>query len=177
VQTGEISNILRIIDHNQQDIISLARLLFFMDQLENSGFNNPYPNRDLVSLFNVAVKVSDLDRIEPMFNSFSAEKNLLPARSLKNYSLLLKRKNKWDQALNIWENFLKRGEEILFSCEEIAKYYEHREVNLNHALDYTNRALDFINIVGEINNEKGNHEIRNNFNRRLKRIQKKLNKK
>jgi uncharacterized protein YprB with RNaseH-like and TPR domain len=164
LQTGDLSDVQRIIGHNQQDIISLARLLFYMHQIENARMDNPYPDRELISMFNIAVNISDLDRT-------------LPIKSLKNYSLLLKREKKWDQALDIWQNFIKRGEEVLFSCEEFAKYYEHREKNLNQALEYTKRAIDFLNIVEEVNNENGNPERRNSFNRRLYRIENKLSRK
>jgi uncharacterized protein YprB with RNaseH-like and TPR domain len=177
LHTGEINDIKRIIDHNQQDIVSLARLLFYMHQLENSELSSDYPERDLVPLFNIAVTVSDLDRIDPIINSFAIDDRKLPIQSLKNYSLLLKRQKKWDQALEIWQNFIENGEEIIFSCEETAKYYEHRDINLEQAMEYTNRAIDFLSILGEIQKDEGMEELRNGFNRRLNRIMEKMNRK
>jgi hypothetical protein len=90
--------------------------------------------------------------------------------------LLLKKERKWDDALEIWQNFINRGEEVVFSCEEIAKYYEHREINLNLALDYTNRAIEYINIIDEIQGLKALKENRNNLIRRLNRLQNKISK-
>jgi uncharacterized protein YprB with RNaseH-like and TPR domain len=177
LQTGDLSDIQRIIDHNQQDIISLARLLFYIHQIENAGKDNPYPDRELISMFNIAVRISDLDRIEPIIKSFADEDKSLPTKSLKNYSLLLKREKKWDQALEIWQNFINKGEEVLFSCEETAKDYEHREKNMSYALKYTKRAIDFLDIVEEVRGEHENTEIRNRFNRRLNRIENKLHRK
>jgi uncharacterized protein YprB with RNaseH-like and TPR domain len=177
LQTGDTGDIQRIVDHNQQDIVSLARLMLYLHQIENATKDNPYHDGALVSMFNIAVKYSDLDRIDPIIKSFDEVNKTIPAKSQKNYSLLLKRSNKWDLALDIWENLISMGEEVLFSCEEIAKYYEHRRKNLNFALDYTKRALDYLNIVDEVMEDSGNSDIRENFNRRQNRIEEKLRKK
>ena len=177
IQTGYLSDIQRIIDHNQQDIISLARLLFHLHHLENNESDVGYSEQDLISMFNIAVNISDLGRIKPLINAFAKDYKDLPAQSLKKYSLLLKKQRKWIQALEIWKRFIAKGEEILFSCEEVAKYYEHQEKNFDHALDYTNRAIDFLNIVEEVYSDKEYIEYRERFNRRLYRLQYKLTRK
>jgi uncharacterized protein YprB with RNaseH-like and TPR domain len=174
LQTGDFRDIERIIDHNQQDILSLARLLFHMHDLENSEIGSKYSEREWISMFNIAVTISDLDKIEPMMNSLVKEDKILPVRSLKNYSLLLKRQHKWDQALKIWQNFIDQGEEILFSCEEFAKYFEHRERNIKSALEYTNRAIEYLTIMEDIGELVDPEEFRERFNRRLNRLQYKL---
>ncbi len=176
LQTGELNDIQRIIDHNQQDIVSLARLLFHLHHLENDEFDSNYPEKEFVSIFNLAIKISDLEQIEPMINSVKKEEKILPAKSLKSYSLLLKKEQKWDKALDIWHKFINNGEEILFSCEEIAKYYEHHEINLQLALNYTNRAIEYINIIEEIHNHIDIRENRFNLTRRLNRLQNKMSK-
>ena len=170
VQTGDLSEIKRIIDHNQQDIISLCRLLFHMHYLENTKDTTSSSEIEIVSMFNLAVKTSDVARIAPMIKSFTQNETNLPIKSLKNYSLLLKRQKEWDKALQIWQSFIEKGEEILFSCEEIAKYYEHRHINLEKAIDYTNRAVEFINIVDEVSGDNRLLEFRAKFDRRLIRL-------
>jgi len=174
LQTGDIADIKRIINHNQQDLISLARLLIHMHLIENTKISVDFPDGELISMFNIAVTISDLDRIEPIINSIERENKKLPVHSLKNYSLVLKRQKKWKRALDIWQKFIENGEEILFSCEEIAKYYEHRNINLKKALDYTDRAIDFLDIIEEVQQGDGIEDSRNNFNRRLIRLKNKI---
>jgi hypothetical protein len=176
LHSGDISDIKRIIDHNQQDIISLARLLFYLHKIENIEKDSDFPSRELVSMFNIAIKISDPVRIEPIMNSFTAGNIKLPTQSLKIYSLLLKRQKKWPQALEIWQNFIKIGDEIMFSCEELAKYYEHKEMNIDKAIAFTNRALDFINIVEDIQADEQNKDKKSRFNHRLIRLTDKLTK-
>ncbi|MCK4753687.1 MAG: ribonuclease H-like domain-containing protein [Calditrichia bacterium] len=176
LQTGDMNDIKRIVDHNQQDIISLARLLFYLHQVENNEMNSGFPDQELVSMFNIAVNISDLGRIEPIIKSLAAKDKKLPNQSLKSYSLLLKKQKKWPQALEIWQKFIEKGEEIIFACEELAKFYEHREINIKQAIEYTNRAIDFLNIVKEIEAKEGNDDIRDRFNHRLNRLNYRLRK-
>jgi len=176
LQTGDSSDIKRIIDHNQLDIVSLARLLFYLHQIENNELNSDFPDREKISMFNIAVSISDLVRLEPIINSFASENKKLPNQSLKNYSILLKRQNKWSMALEIWQNFIDNGEEIMFSCEELAKYYEHKKKNIEKAIDYTKRAIDFFSIVEEIQVQKEIGEKKGRFEYRLNRLSIKLEK-
>jgi len=176
LQTGDSSDIKRIIDHNQLDIVSLARLLFYLHQIENNELNSDFPDREKISMFNIAVSISDLVRLEPIINSFASENKKLPNQSLKSYSILLKRQNKWPMALEIWQNFIDNGEEIMFSCEELAKYYEHKKKNIEKAIDYTKRAIDFFSIVEEIQVQKEIGEKKGRFEYRLNRLSIKLEK-
>jgi hypothetical protein len=138
--------------------------------------SSPLPDRDMISLFNIAVNISDLSRLKPIINSFVSDNKKIPNQSLKRYSLLLKRQNKWPEALEIWQNFIENGEEIIFSCEELAKYHEHRDLNIDMAITYTNRALDFLNILEEIHLEE-NQDLISRFDHRRNRLYEKLNKK
>jgi len=176
LQTSDTSDIKRIIDHNQLDIVSLARLLFYLDQIENSELNSNFPDREKISMFNIAVNISDLSRIEPIINSFASENKKIPNKSLKSYSILLKRKDKWQKAIEIWQKFIENGDEIMFSCEELAKYYEHREKNIERAINYTKRAIDFFSIIEEIQVQEEMGERKNRFEHRLNRLNKKLKK-
>jgi len=174
LHTGEISDIKRIIDHNQQDIISLVRLLIYLHQIENNEKDSGFTDRELISMFNLAVNISDLDRIEPIINSLTKDDKKLPSQSLKSFSLLLKKQKKWPRALNIWHKFIENSEEIIFSCEELAKYYEHRELNIRQALEYTNRALDYLRIVEEIEVDGLIEDTRERFEHRLNRLSYKM---
>jgi uncharacterized protein YprB with RNaseH-like and TPR domain len=174
LQNGDISDIRRIIDHNQIDIISLSRLLFYLHQTENNNMISSFSDHEKVAMFNIAVTISELSHIQPLISSLTEENKKVPTQSLKNYSLLLKRQNKWPQALEIWQNFIDLGEEITFSCEELAKYYEHREINIIKAIEYTNRARDFLSSIEEIEGNEESRNMKSQFNHRLNRLNAKL---
>ncbi len=174
LQTGKLSEIKQIIEHNQQDLISLSRLLFHMHHIENMHLFDTQTSVELYSMLKVALDISDKKRIIQILDKFKANDKKIPAHALKKYSLFLKRQNLWEEALSLWHDLLNRGEEILFATEELAKYYEHRKNSPQDALDYARRALKYIDLIQEISDkEKGLKEIRNRFNhRRLRLIQK-----
>ena len=176
LQNGDTNDIKRIINHNQMDIISLARLLFYLHQTENNHMTSSFYDHEKVAMFNIAVTISDFAHIDPIIGTLTAENKKIPAQSLKKYSLLLKRQKKWQQALKIWQNFIDIGEEVMFSYEELAKYYEHREINIQKAIDYAERARDFIGIMEEIQIQEDYSALKGRFNHRLNRLNIKLKK-
>ena len=78
--------------------------------------------------------------------------------------------------MKIWQNFIDIGEEVMFSYEELAKYYEHREINIQKAIDYAERARDFIGIMEEIQIQEDYSALKGRFNHRLNRLNIKLKK-
>ncbi len=174
LQTGDSSEIKRIINHNQQDMVSLARLLIHLHHIENNDVIPVYPDHELVAMFDLAVNISDTDRAEPMMKKLGSLQKNIPGRSLKKYSLLLKRREKWEEALAIWRSFIESGEEILFAFEELAKYYEHRERHYTRAIDFTDRALKYIEIITELEDLGNLDETSDRFAQRKKRLQKKV---
>ncbi len=177
LHSGETDQIKRIINHNQQDIISLARLLIQFHFIENREYLHFHTSVELITMLDLAISIADMDRISPILNMLQSEHKKVPNRSVINYSQLLKRQGHWDQALDIWENFLDRGEEVLYAAEELAKYYEHHKKAHQRALDYTHRALQFIDLMIEISNDEGIVEARERFTHRLWRLNKKRIKK
>jgi predicted PolB exonuclease-like 3'-5' exonuclease len=175
LQTGNTAQIRQIIMHNQQDLISLGRLLFLMHQIENHHPLHGHSPSELLAMFDVAIDMSDLVRIATILKKLEHSRRKIPDHSLLKYSLLLKRLQKWDEALLIWHGFLERSSEILFVAEELAKYYEHRENDLKQAIEYTNRALQYMDLMSEISGQnERSAEARKKFMHRLWRLNAKL---
>jgi len=176
LQGGDWGMIRRIIWHNQQDIVSLGRLLLHMHRIENHHRSETHTTEELLSMFNVAVNSQDLPGSLALYEKLSLYRKKIPDRSLLKYSLLLKRRHKWAEALLIWKGFLEKSSEILFAAEELAKYYEHQEKKPRQALDYTNRALQYIDLMAELMEpDQAMREARKLFIHRLWRLDEKIN--
>ena len=170
LQTGLTEKIERIISHNQQDIFSLARLLFYMDQTEAGEYQFPRSVSEVNAILDLAVNTASFDKIDSLINEFTQRQRKIPADTLVAYSLLLKRHDQWKKAVEIWEMLLSRGEEILFSFEELAKYYEHRVKQHKKAIEYTNRAIQYIDFINELKEDERLYEYRQLFTHRLWRL-------
>lgn len=174
LQTGHTIQMERIICHNQQDIVSLARLLLRLHAIENSIYADVWSKTELVTMLDIAISLSDLDRVEPILEKLAMEVQSIPAHILINYSRLLKRFKRWDQARSIWEHLLDNGAAILFACEELAKFYEHQKNIYTLAIEYVNRALKYLDLMQEIESITDGENIRNRFIHRLTRLECKL---
>jgi len=150
LSTGDLSEIKRIIQHNQQDIISLAALLFYLHQIENHNENLRLNQSLLENLCNLSINNADIRQSEKLFQTINAEYTSASDKTQVNLSILYKRKGHWQKAIDIWEDLLNKHNEILFAAEELAKFYEHHEGNPHSALLYAKRAKSYIEILKEI---------------------------
>ncbi|MGC9366170.1 MAG: ribonuclease H-like domain-containing protein [bacterium] len=139
LRTGNVDDLLRVFQHNYQDILSLA-LIFEnisqilsdpllrtqrtgkVDQLKLGKFFLDINDRRGVDILDCAYRRGD----------FQAGKML---------SLQLKKSGQWDQALKIWNKMY--ADKSLFAAVELAKYYEHLFRNYTHALEIVNSVLNW----------------------------------
>jgi hypothetical protein len=67
----------------------------------------------------------------------------LDNKILRDFAMLMKKQNKWVEAIKLWEVAAKKDDPI--SCVELAKYFEHREMALLAASDWVDKAIGIIN--------------------------------
>jgi len=170
LQTGKIDDIRKIINHNQQDLISLGRLLFYLDQIERADRRDSLSDHDLQSLFRLAIKSGEMASVQSLLGEIESRRIVINTGTLIEYSLLLKRKNLWHDAAIVWEQLLAAQNHILFALEELAKYHEHKLRNLDQARYYTVRGLKYLEITGQINRTEHLSEAEEQFQYRLDRL-------
>jgi tetratricopeptide (TPR) repeat protein len=59
----------------------------------------------------------------------------------KSLSLIHKRHDRWQDAIQIWEAMLLQNPDNFFAVEEMAKYLEHRRRDFKKAIDIISEAL------------------------------------
>jgi uncharacterized protein len=176
LQSGNYDDIVNIILHNEQDLVSLGRLIFHLSQIENEVENPKINDSEIVSLFDTAVKSNTLIKSKYYFDLIKNRKISLPNKLMFNYSLLLKKNTEWDTCMNIWEKLTQSENFALQAFEELAKYHEHRSKDISQAVQYINRAFGVINVVSELNNNDYGILKKSEFEHRKNRLNKKLSK-
>lgn len=174
LQSGEFEEIKSIIFHNEQDIVSLARLIFHLNQLENNIKLDIVTPEEYYALTYNALRNNSLTSAKKYLKILEDKNISVPDDILREYSLLLKGKTKWTEAVEIWENFIQRGQHVLFALEELAKYYEHKIKDYKKAAEYTNRALEYINVLSELDYNSYMQIKKDEFSHRANRISLKL---
>ncbi len=175
LQTGFIEDMQKIIRHNQQDIISLGRLLLYMHKIEQTNDPSHISDNDLQVLFSLAVRNGDARQIDQINQQLHARKIMVSDKAAIAYSLYLKRQNRWHEAVLLWTDMLESQAQVLFALEELAKYYEHHAADHHRARKYTERAINFMDVMSELNSPGLFESDREKFKYRLDRIIRKIN--
>jgi uncharacterized protein YprB with RNaseH-like and TPR domain len=174
LQSGNYDNIINIISHNEQDLISLGRLIVHLSQIENEEENSKLSDSELNSLFETAIKSSSLEKAKYYYKFIKKRESKVPHKAIFNFSLLLKRNSDWKNAIKIWESLSQNENYALFALEELAKYHEHREKDINKAMKFTDRAFELINIICELKDDNCGKMKKRDFEHRKERLNKKL---
>ena len=174
LQTGSVDQMQKIIHHNQQDILSLGRLIIYMHQIELENAGDQISDNELQVLFGLAIRNDDFKRTSELYHQVLNRKISLSGKMAAAYSMSLKRQNRWQDAVSIWHDMLESQSQILFALEELAKYYEHHKKDHIQARKYTERGIKYIDLMQELDLPESYIDIRHSFAYRLERILRKI---
>jgi hypothetical protein len=150
LQSGKYDDIVNIILHNEQDLVSLGRLIFHLSGIEDENVESQINDAEILSLFDTSIKSNVLDKSKFYFQLIEKRKVSIPNKTMLLYSRLLKRYNEWATCIKIWEKLTKSENFALPAFEELAKYYEHKIKDIKKSKEYTTRALDYLKILAEL---------------------------
>ncbi len=155
---GDDSQIKKIIYHNREDIISLARVYLYLleksERLDDFFVNFAIAKKMFaVSNYDSCLKMLRKTLDSNLFISVDKKKDIFWLASL-----CLKKQKKFKEAAKLWEK-LKTNQSYL----ELAKYYEHKEKNYQKAMEITKYLL-----------AQYKTNVRDGLNHRFNRLYKKL---
>lgn len=131
---GETPGMAEVIEHNLNDVISLADLLFFIDK--TLRLEDYHDKTDFHSLGAYLLKRGDPRGVQLLQRGFSSGIQ----ESGRVLSLYYKRQGIWDEATRLWRGMYRQGKGF-FSGVELAKYYEHREHQPAQAFELVQQLL------------------------------------
>lgn len=149
-RTGDPSPLAGVIYHNRMDILSLAALMIFIGDVMNQ-IHLEKLDLHLTDLYSMAVIYHDAGLLAEAENLFlrclhdrKMDPQFIPG-IYKYLGELYKHQGKWDKAVNIWE--ISANQKDLDSAVELAKYYEHHELDFDHALFWTLKAMEDVDSI------------------------------
>ena len=167
-----------IIDHNLNDIISLAALLIIFDNIVKDPFGTLEHPTDRMSLAHYYDQIQEFTESVRIYESLCENEMETAKRTSAKIKLgnCYKRSGQWDLAVKIWTDLIERTTFNLEVYIELAKYYEHRSGEYDRAIEIVTRALASLEIMDEIDSRNEYREGRLELNRRLERLNRKVNK-
>lgn len=127
----------RIMEHNRQDIVSLAQLLYYACML----LSKPESVCEQQDLFSMAKALERSNKQKAAKCYRLCVKGELRAPALSALAKREKQLGNAQGAAAIYRKLLSQGDDPAYACESLAKLYEHQLKNPEQALAYTRQAL------------------------------------
>lgn len=138
LKDGNFAPLMKILEHNKQDIVSLAQLFYFLckqvDQPE--GIED---GEDLFSLARAMEKRGEREKAMRCYRLSAG--NGMMGEAYQAMARIEKREGNSDAAVKLYQAMLTSGKEPVNACEALAKLYEHQLKDIPGAISYTRQAL------------------------------------
>lgn len=128
----------KVLEHNRQDIVSLAQLYFELCRLMAKP-EEIAQEEDLLSLARMCERTGDTSRANKCYRLCA--KGDTRAEAFRALSINAKRQGQTDTAVKLCKAMLSRGDDPIYAYEALAKLYEHQFRQPEQALHYTRQAL------------------------------------
>lgn len=173
INTGVIHDVIRMIEHNLQDIISLPLIFDQLHFIENQPEKLKLDDKAIGLLAKIAFEVNN----KKIFQLIEESQNF-DGLINENYkfwkSLYLKKNNMWDDAYKIWKEIHHKPEFCFFALEESAKYLEHKKKDLHAALETVESAFKRLDLQQELGYQIFEPYWQERFEKRRARLLKKI---
>ena len=145
LRTGDARPLGGVFYHNDMDVVAMAALLAHMnDMLENPYGGKIKHGLDFVALGKLFEDLGHWEQAARLFErGLEFELNETDfGVAVKRLSILQKRRGDMGEAIRLWEDAAKGGH--LYAFIELAKFYEHKEKDIQSALKWTASALEHL---------------------------------
>ena len=174
LNTGLIHEMIRIIEHNYFDLVSLAELTLVLNRISRQPASEKN-SLVLQQLASIAFKQDAIEIYDEVCLTIERLSGRISHSLMMDKSRMHKRRNDWKSAVQIWETLIESGDYTFAALDELAKYYEHQKKDNRKALEYTSRALKALDLLDQLERydlETAEHQRK--FNHRRQRLVTKL---
>lgn len=138
LKDGNFAPLEKILEHNKQDIVSLAQLFTFMCR-QAAMPECISEEEDLLSLARAMEKAGD--RQKAMHCYRLTARTGMKTEAYRAMGRIEKRDGNIENAVKLYQAMLAQGNDPAGACEALAKLYEHQLHDLHAAVSYTRQAL------------------------------------
>ncbi len=137
LKTGDFSLLDDVLDHNEQDIVSLQNLLCHMCRM----YENPEQLRFDEDVYSMGVALDRFRHTEEARRCYELAGGTMHAASQSRLAQSYRRSGEREAAVRVWQGMIRRREGGIAPYVELAKYYEHAEKDYAAALDVVRQAM------------------------------------
>ena len=172
LKTKEFALLDDVLDHNRQDVQSLASLTGHLCSVFRSPQQLAYAE-DIFSVGRTLERGGDVYRARKCYRILGHSS--MSSKAHMHLAASFKRERNWEEAVSSWNDMIARAEGGVLPYIEAAKYYEHVMRDIPRALSYANAALAYeLNMT--LLRDEGQNETLSALHKRIDRLKKKQNK-
>jgi len=172
LKTKEFALLEDVLDHNRQDVQSLASLTGHLCSVFRSPQQLAYAE-DIFSVGRTLERGGDVYRARKCYRILGHSS--MSSKAHMHLAASFKREKNWEEAISSWNAMIARAEGGVLPYIEAAKYYEHVMRDIPRALSYANAALAYeLNMT--LLRDEGQNETLSALHKRIDRLKKKQNK-
>ncbi len=137
LKTGDFRLLDDVLEHNEQDIVSLQNLLCHMCRM----YENPEQLRFDEDVYSMGVALDRFRHTEEARRCYQLAGGSMHAASQSRLAQSYRRSGERAEAVRVWQGMIARREGGTAPYIELAKHYEHAEKNYTAALDVVRQAM------------------------------------
>ena len=137
LKTGDFTLLDDVLEHNEQDIVSLQNLLCHMCRM----YEHPDQLRFDEDVYSMGVSLDRFRHTEEARRCYELAGGQMHAASQSRLAQSYRRAGERDEAVRIWQEMIARREGGVVPYIELAKHYEHAEKDYAAAMDVVRKAL------------------------------------
>jgi uncharacterized protein YprB with RNaseH-like and TPR domain len=170
VQDRDATEIMRVIKHNETDIVSMISLLVKISSMLKEPDSRRVGDYELLGLGSMFEAAGEQETVVECYERcLQAESPVVREQASKRLGLLYKRNRDYVNAVRHWHNMVSReGSLDIYPLIELAKYYEHRAIDYTRAIQLAETAMNRILSIG-IRNGRDLDDLK----KRLERLKRK----
>lgn len=137
LKTGDFALLDDVLEHNEQDIVSLQNLLCHMCRM----YENPEQLRFDEDVYSMGVALERFRHGAEARRCYELVGGEMHAASQSRLAQNYRKSGERDEAVRIWKDMIRRREGGVSPYVELAKHYEHVAKDYDAALDVVRKAL------------------------------------
>ncbi len=138
LKDGNFDPLVKILEHNKQDIVSLAQLFFFMCR----QVDQPEEITEAEDLFSLAKAMEKHGKREKAMKCYRLSAACgMTGEAYQAMARIEKREGNCEAAIKLYQTMIAQNKEPVFAYEALAKLYEHQLKDIPSAVSYTRQAL------------------------------------
>lgn len=138
LKDGDFAPLKKVLEHNKQDIVSLAQLLAFLCRQVAQPESVLY-GEDLFSMARAMERNGQSERAMHCYRL--STQTSMRGEAYGAMARMEKRSGHAEAAVKLYQSMLTQGNDPVAACEALAKLYEHQLRDLPSAVSYTRQAL------------------------------------